>query len=249
MLLEVRHINLPVSDALQEFTQRRVERALRPFHSNVSRVDVRITDVNGPDGGIDKRCSVTAELAGAKQKTVVHSENADAYAAVQDACARLSEAVSRALSRRARLGRFGTPSPNAAPPPVAPSPEKAETAADLESYITVTALDHERLQKLIQTWSDTRDRDAAEALADELERAEVVPAERIAGSVVTMNSRVVFRDEETGESSRGLARLPNGQRSRAGANIRTFASRKRAARFVRRTDDRLAAPSRAAQTN
>src|SRR5437762_894097 len=117
MLLEVRHINLPVSDALQEFTQRRVERALRPFHSNVSRVDVRITDVNGPDGGIDKRCSVTAELAGAKQKTVVHSENADAYAAVQEACARLSEAVSRALSRRARLDRFGTPSPNAAPPP------------------------------------------------------------------------------------------------------------------------------------
>ena len=52
MLLEVRHINLPVSDALQEFTQRRVERALRPFYSNVSRVDVRITDVNGPDGGI-----------------------------------------------------------------------------------------------------------------------------------------------------------------------------------------------------
>jgi putative sigma-54 modulation protein len=159
--LEVRHINLPVSDALQEFTQRRVERALRPFLSSVARVDVRVTDVNGPDGGIDKRYSVTAELAGAEQKTVVHSENADAYAAVQDACARLSEAVSRALGRRARVDRFGTPSANAAPPPAAPSPEKAETAADLESHITVTALDHERLQKLIQTWPDTRDRDAA----------------------------------------------------------------------------------------
>jgi len=202
MLLEVRHINFPVSDALHEFTQRRVERALRPFHSSVSRVDVRITDVNGPGGGIDKRCSVTAELAGAKQKTVVHSENADAYAAVQDACARLREAVSRALSRRARLDRFGTPSPKATASPAAPSPEKTKTeiVADLESHITVTALDHERLQKLIQTWSDTRDRDAAEALADELDRADVVPAERIAGSVVTMNSRVVFRDEETGES-------------------------------------------------
>ena len=198
--LEVRHINLPVSDALQEFTQRRVERALRPFHSNVSRVDVRITDVNGPDGGIDKRCSVTAELAGAKQKIVVHSENADAYAAVQGACARLSEAVSRALSRRGSLDRFGAPPPRASPPPAAPSPEKAETAADLESHITVTGFNHERLRKLVQTWSDPRDRDAAEALADELERADVVPSERIADSVVTMNSHVVFRDEETGES-------------------------------------------------
>jgi regulator of nucleoside diphosphate kinase len=70
----------------------------------------------------------------------------------------------------------------------------------LESHITVTALDHERLQKLVHTWSGTRDRDAAEALADELDRAEVVPAERIADSVVTMNSRVVFQDEKTGES-------------------------------------------------
>jgi putative sigma-54 modulation protein len=110
MLIEVRHINLPVSDALREFTQRRVERALRPFHSNIARVDVRITDVNGPEGGIDKRCSVTAELAGAEQKTVVHSENADAYAAVQDACARLSEGLTRAQPE-------GSPRPFRYPPP------------------------------------------------------------------------------------------------------------------------------------
>ena len=207
MLLEVRHINLPVSDinlpvsdALQEFTQRRVERALRPFRSKVSRADVRITDVNGPDGGIDKRCSATVELVGVKQKVVVHSESADAYAAVQGACARLGEAVSRALDRRARLDRFGASPPIAASPRAAASPATTEAVPDPESHITVTELDHERLRKLVQTWSDTRDRDAAEALADELERADVVPAERIAYSVVTMNSHVVFRDEETGES-------------------------------------------------
>lgn len=197
-MLEIRHVNLPVSDALQEFTQRRVARALRPFQSNVSRVDVRIIDVNGPRGGIDKRCRVTVELAAVKQKVVVQSKSADTYAAVQGACARLSEAVSRALTRRRRLDRFGVSPPRAAPPPL---PAKAEDIPAPESHIMVTAMDHERLQKVIQTWSDdTRDRDAAEALADELDRAEVVSAERIAGSVVTMNSRVVFRDEETGES-------------------------------------------------
>jgi regulator of nucleoside diphosphate kinase len=60
-------------------------------------------------------------------------------------------------------------------------------------------MDHDRLLKLIQTSWDTRDRPAAELLADELESAEVVPAERITGSIVTMNSRIMLRDEETGE--------------------------------------------------
>src|SRR5690242_15146440 len=94
MLLEVRLIDLPVSDALREFTRRRVARALRPFESRIIRVEIRITDENGPDGGIDKRCSATVELAGIKQKVVVQTEGADAYATVQDVCARLGEAVS-----------------------------------------------------------------------------------------------------------------------------------------------------------
>src|SRR6185503_19177339 len=75
-----------------------------------------------------------------------------------------------------------------------------DASADRASDIVVTTADYERLRKLIQVSRDTRDRDAAEALADELDRAEVVPAERVAGNVVTMNSRVVFRDEETGEN-------------------------------------------------
>jgi regulator of nucleoside diphosphate kinase len=65
--------------------------------------------------------------------------------------------------------------------------------------IQVTKADYERLQTLIEGWPGTRDVDAIEALADELDRAEVVPAEQIAGNVVTMNSRVLFEDQGTGE--------------------------------------------------
>src|SRR5688572_26112889 len=70
----------------------------------------------------------------------------------------------------------------------------------VESGIQVTVADNQRLRHLIETWPEDRDRDAAEALADELDRAEVVQAELIAGNVVTMNSRVVFEDQETGET-------------------------------------------------
>ena len=73
------------------------------------------------------------------------------------------------------------------------------SGAAARSRIQVTKADHERLQRLIEAWSDNRDADATEALAEELDRAEVVPAERNAGNVVTMNSRVVFEDQRTAE--------------------------------------------------
>jgi regulator of nucleoside diphosphate kinase len=75
----------------------------------------------------------------------------------------------------------------------------AGSGAAQQSRIQVTEVDYHRLRSLIETWSQTRDVEAAEALAEELDRADVVPAERIAGNVVTMNSRVVFEDERTSE--------------------------------------------------
>jgi len=77
-----------------------------------------------------------------------------------------------------------------------PSPG-AGVSPEERSRIQITAADHQRLSDLIDTWPDIRDLEAAEALADELARAEIVPAETIAGNVVTMNSRVVFEDQET----------------------------------------------------
>jgi regulator of nucleoside diphosphate kinase len=211
MLVDVRHLDLPVSDALYDFTNRRVTRALRPFQEAVSRIGVRTRDVNGPRGGIDIECRMMVELAPVEQPVVVTSKGADAYAAIVEACARLREAVSRALERRRRIERSGVSPPEVAPRHTvissgaekAGGPEKAASGVgtvDQASDVVVTARDHERLRKLIQVSRDTRDRDAAEALADELDRAQVVPAERITGNVVTMNSRVVFQDEETGES-------------------------------------------------
>ena len=71
--------------------------------------------------------------------------------------------------------------------------------------IQVTPADQLKLQGLIlqglrKARLDTREAEAASALADELGRAEVVPLDQLAGNVVTMNSRVVFRDEQTGET-------------------------------------------------
>ncbi|HYO73834.1 MAG TPA: nucleoside diphosphate kinase regulator, partial [Archangium sp.] len=65
-----------------------------------------------------------------------------------------------------------------------------------EPRIVVTSTDMERLRTLI----DTTAGDKADALDAELLRAEVVEPAQVPPDVVTMNSRVVYRDEDTGET-------------------------------------------------
>jgi regulator of nucleoside diphosphate kinase len=69
-----------------------------------------------------------------------------------------------------------------------------------EREIYVTALDVERLRKLLEgvrLWS-SRDREHLEALGAELDRAHVVAPQAIPGDVVTMNSAVLVRDLDSG---------------------------------------------------
>ncbi|MFL5358509.1 nucleoside diphosphate kinase regulator [Archangium sp.] len=65
-----------------------------------------------------------------------------------------------------------------------------------EPRIMVTSTDMERLRTLI----DTTAGDLADTLDAELLRAEVVEPSLVPPDVVTMNSRVVYRDEDTGET-------------------------------------------------
>jgi regulator of nucleoside diphosphate kinase len=67
------------------------------------------------------------------------------------------------------------------------------------SQILITTQDFECLERLIATYAAQRDRDALPALEEELGRAEVVNSTCIPPDVVTMNSRVRFMDEQTGE--------------------------------------------------
>lgn len=70
--------------------------------------------------------------------------------------------------------------------------------------ITVNELNAECLDALLKQ-PDFANTDVAAALKDELDRAEMLPSEKIPANVVTMNSRVRFRDLHTaGEHVRTL---------------------------------------------
>lgn len=71
----------------------------------------------------------------------------------------------------------------------------------MERKIYITEVDKMRLEELIEVAdvTDNRHRQNLEALADELDKAEVVPSKAVPPDVVTMNSKVVLRDIDTSE--------------------------------------------------
>jgi len=98
MKIELRFRGLEASDSLREHTVRRIHLHLSRFGQDVSAVAVRIGDVNGPRGGLDKRCRITVRGPRLRLSTL-EELSADAYAAVDSAVARVARAVGRDLER------------------------------------------------------------------------------------------------------------------------------------------------------
>lgn len=99
MTISVRGDGLDVSPELGGHVERRLSFALSRFGGRVRAVSVGLADLNGPRGGIDKRCSMQARLA--PRGTVrVEDTDSDLPAAIDRAATRLARAVTRALERR-----------------------------------------------------------------------------------------------------------------------------------------------------
>ena len=98
MKINVRFRGFAVSDNLAEHVARKVYQRLSRFGNRVSAVDARLSDVNGPRGGCDKRCQFTVHLPG---QAPLHLEelHQDFYAGIDVALDRLAEAVGRCIQR------------------------------------------------------------------------------------------------------------------------------------------------------
>jgi hypothetical protein len=95
--------------ALKDHVHRRADFQLGRFEHELTHVVVRLSDVNGPRGGLDKRCQVTAK--GRKIGAFAIDElQGDARAAVDVALERASRQVSQKLARTRSVRRGPRPS-------------------------------------------------------------------------------------------------------------------------------------------
>lgn len=104
MDIQVRFSGLEGSRALREHAIGRVHVHLGRFRRQLGRVTVCIEDVNGPKGGVDKRCAVTVR-GNRFGSATVEERGSDAYAIVGPALERAARSVSRSMERARRRTR------------------------------------------------------------------------------------------------------------------------------------------------
>ncbi len=97
MKVDVHAQGFPLTEALAEHAERRLRFALKHAADRVQHVSVRLADVNGPRGGVDKKCSVHITLAGAPD-IVTEDTEADMYIAINRAVDRVGRTVLRRMT-------------------------------------------------------------------------------------------------------------------------------------------------------
>ena len=95
----VRVIGSHLDDEQLSYVRRKLGIKLGKFTSSIERVSVRVSDVNGPRGGVDQRCRVKVVLSGLPS-VVVERRHADAEAAIDSALRATEESLRRVVRRR-----------------------------------------------------------------------------------------------------------------------------------------------------
>jgi putative sigma-54 modulation protein len=103
MQIEVVSQGFTVTEALREYAHRRLRAALAQLGGHIRRVSVRLYDVNGPRGGVDKGCRIQVTLRQRGPVVVDHMED-DLYAAIDRAADRCGRAAARRVERQRARG-------------------------------------------------------------------------------------------------------------------------------------------------
>jgi len=98
MQIDVQAFGFELTPALRSHTVRRLHFALGWSDAQVARLSVRLSDLNGPRGGEDKRCHLRITLTDAPEVLIEDTE-ADLYVAIDRAADRTGRTVARRLER------------------------------------------------------------------------------------------------------------------------------------------------------
>jgi len=94
----------PEATPLRELAQRRVRFVMRRLAWLVPQATVQLSDVNGPRGGVDKRCRVALQPVG-MERVVITSVARDWRSALDHALSRAARALLRQWRRGQALPR------------------------------------------------------------------------------------------------------------------------------------------------
>lgn len=93
-----------ITASLRQEAERRLHFALARFSPSIRQVGLRLFDMNGPRGGVDKCCRIVVTME-PTETIVVEAENSDINAAIAMAADRIGRTIARAIHRRVKTRR------------------------------------------------------------------------------------------------------------------------------------------------
>ena len=96
MKLRLSAHGVDLSAELKDYVNRRVHFSLGRFAGSIRSLSIRLADINGPRGGIDKLCDVRVDV-GHGEPVMVRERQVSIHAAVAFAVERAERAVQRQL--------------------------------------------------------------------------------------------------------------------------------------------------------
>ena len=98
MEITVRARHIGWDEDLQKQVERSIAYAVDRHQSRIDRVAVHVVDLNGPRGGVDKLCQITANVRGARPVLILE-RGYDLMAVVNRAARRLGYRIGRSVHR------------------------------------------------------------------------------------------------------------------------------------------------------
>ena len=108
MQIDIQARNFSLTNAIRSHAEQRLRFALTCCDDHIQLVVMRLSDINGPRGGADKRCHLQVILAGLPD-VVVEDIESDLYVAIDRASDRAGRTVVRKIDRRQTLLKQGLP--------------------------------------------------------------------------------------------------------------------------------------------
>lgn len=97
MQINIQTKGFSLTNALARYVERRFNSAASTNKRHILRTNVRLMDINGPRGGIDKRCQFNVAVAGIPE-VVIEETSANMYAAID----RAAHGAGRIIVKRLR---------------------------------------------------------------------------------------------------------------------------------------------------
>ncbi|RYY73078.1 MAG: HPF/RaiA family ribosome-associated protein [Gammaproteobacteria bacterium] len=99
MRIDIHTGSFSLTDGLRKHVEHRVRSTLSWAQQGLQNVSLRLEDINGPKGGVDKSCRIQIPVAGGTP-VVIHEVQPDLYVAIDRALERAGRALSRKLARK-----------------------------------------------------------------------------------------------------------------------------------------------------